>query len=224
MIIDCVADLHGYHPKLEGGDLLIIAGDLTTTDTLEQHLGFLHYLAKIQDSENSYKKITYIAGNHDAFLFPESSSRHPYSHDSIHYLSDSGIEFEGLKIWGTPWSPLFKGVNPNCKAFMLNESKLQKKFEKIPSDVDILISHSPPYLILDANKHGEPCGSMQLRMQLDGRIKPKVHVFGHIHEQGGKKMVLKRNGIGDENNTTCYNVSYVNEKYQPINAVRRIIL
>lgn len=35
MIIDCIADLHSHYPKLDGGDLLIVAGDLTDRDSLE---------------------------------------------------------------------------------------------------------------------------------------------------------------------------------------------
>ena len=60
MIIDCLADLHGHYPETEGGDLLIIAGDLTANDTLEQQLKFYIWLHR-----QKYKHYIFIAGNHD---------------------------------------------------------------------------------------------------------------------------------------------------------------
>lgn len=63
MDITAISDLHGHYPELPGGDLLIVAGDLTSRDTQEQHLQFLSWIGK-QD----YKKKIWIAGNHDNYL------------------------------------------------------------------------------------------------------------------------------------------------------------
>lgn len=63
MIIDCISDLHGHFPSLEGGDLLIIAGDLTATHTPQELYQFNDWV-KVQD----YKKKVLIAGNHDTFF------------------------------------------------------------------------------------------------------------------------------------------------------------
>ncbi len=233
MIIDAVADLHGMFPLLKGGDLLIIAGDYTGRDHISQWATFFHWL-KLQ----KYEKKILIAGNHDNLMekgFPKSQKEADELSElqafleemgedmqsDFEYLCDSGTEYKGLKIWGSPWSVWFNGVHPKCKAFMITESKLQKKFENIPSDTDILITHTPPYLILDENDEGKPCGSMQLRHQLDTRVFPKLHFFGHIHEQHGKEAILKRPGNGIEKNTHCFNVSYVDENYRPTNQVRR---
>ena len=239
MIIDAVSDLHGYLPLLTGGDLLIIAGDITAHDDLKEWATFFSWLKK-QD----YKKKILVAGNHDNFLevgFPKSTEESDslkevqsyleeigeFTEDDrecYEYLCDSGTEFEGLNIWGSPWSNWFHGVHPKCAAFMPRRSKIQRKFEKIPGDVDILITHSPPFGILDENNKRESCGSIYLTQMLDKRIKPKLHFFGHIHEQHGKELVFKRPGTGTENNTRCFNVSYVDEKYKPTNEVRRIVL
>lgn len=221
MKIDCIADLHGYEPKLPGGDLLILAGDYTARDSLLEWGDFFYWL-----KQQKYRKKILISGNHDNFLqsaYPKSE-KESYElrevkefleqmgeeNEDFEYLCDSGTEFEGYKIWGSPWSVWFSGVNPNCKAFMANESKLEKKFKKIPKDVDILITHTPPYLVLDESRDGRPCGSQMLRQQLDTRIKPILHVFGHIHEEGCKEILFKHVGV----NTICVNASYVDENYR----------
>src|SRR5690349_16270157 len=101
MIIDCISDLHGFYQKLEGGDLLIVAGDLTAKDTLEELHAFNYWLLK-QD----YEKIVFIAGNHDNKLQNREPRNEiewegtPDTLNRIVYLCDSGTEFEGLKIWG----------------------------------------------------------------------------------------------------------------------------
>lgn len=210
MIIDCIADLHGYYPKLDGGDLLIVGGDLTARDTINEHNEFCDWL----DVQPYSKKIV-IAGNHDHRICE-------YSINSLRncvYLFDSGTEFEKLKIWGCPYSLYFSGVNPKCAAFMYDEDKLKEKYDLIPDNIDILVSHSPPYGILDESDKGTLCGSRSLRDTLD-RIKPMVLVCGHIHEQGSKSMLYKHQGP----NTWCVNASYVNEHYQPVNKPMRIEL
>ncbi len=96
----------------------------------------------------------------------------------------------------------------------------------IPEDVDILITHNPPYMILDQiqTEYGASVGDQDLRYELENRLKPKLHVFGHIHENGGRQLVLKRPGYGTENNITCVNASVVNESYKMVNKPVRIIM
>lgn len=222
MIIDCISDLHGYFPELEGGDLLIIAGDLTARDEPEEYFKFEDWF-----ESQKYRKKIVIAGNHDNFL--EKYGHNLFRSDDFgeQYLQDSGVEFDGLKIWGSPWTITFPGMNPHCKAFTVDtEQELEQKWRTIPVDIDILITHSPPYGILDAvmreiNEESvswdqfEHIGSHSLlyysRMQ-----QPRLHVFGHIHEAYGKEM--------DETITSYVNASYVNEYYKPVNKPIRIIL
>lgn len=226
MIIDCISDLHGHYPKLEGGDLLIVAGDLTGRDTDKEHLDFIEWIHELE-----YRNKIYIAGNHDNFFCD------PNRHGSlklpkewnIEFLNDSGIEFEGLRIWGTPWTKTFPGINPKCCAFTCDtEEELASKFSLIPNDIDILISHVPPYGILDkvftklntGNKYVNGfhhSGSHALANKMEKTPRPRLHIFGHIHENGGKQVQYGTH-------TIMVNASHVNERYQPVNAPVRVIL
>lgn len=220
MIIDLVSDLHGYFPELEGGDLLIIAGDLTANDSVSGFLKFYEWI----NSQNYEKKVV-IAGNHDNRLQNEEDD--VKKSQSFTYLRDSGTEFEGLKIWGSPWTSQFPGINPKCCAFTRPfMQSLSDRWDLIPDDVDILITHSPPYGVLDHVKtqYGASVGDSGLRRELEERIKPRLHVFGHIHENGGVKAIFKRPGFGTENNTICVNASYVNERYQPVHKPVRVMI
>lgn len=247
MIIDCISDLHGHYPLLDGGDLLIIAGDLTASDKHYQYVDFIKWVEK-----QKYSKKIVIAGNHDNILQKMSkSSNFIYCAD---YLCDSGTEFEyeenveeehkfkgmisykvkrKLKIWGSPWSKTFPGMNPHCKAFTVDtEEELAEKFKLIPDDVDILITHSPPYGILDrinpstqleidAMPH---CGSVSLTANLSQRIKlPRLLVFGHIHGSYGQSEYFTA-GINGDQKAICVNASHVNERYEPVNKPVRVIL
>lgn len=218
MIIDCLSDCHGFYPELEGGDLLIVAGDLTSNDQKYQYIIFTEWFLK-QD----YKKKIIIAGNHDGCI---ENGEYYFNHDWLGYLCDSGTEFEGLKIWGSPWTKTFEGMNPKCKAFTCDtDEELSEKWSLIPSDIDILITHSPPFGIfdgVDTNPYDDTefhVGSFSLRdCILNDEILPKLqlHVFGHIHEHGGKMVDLV--------DLKCVNASYVNEKYKPVNKPVRIVL
>ncbi len=218
MEICCVSDLHSYFPDVGSGDLLIICGDLTARDTNKNWVDF-----EIWITSQSYKSIIIIAGNHDNFLASTDEHRMWKFWDKadyrIHYLCDSGTEFEGLKIWGSPWSLWFDGINPKCAAFTGFENDLKKKFDLIPNDIDILITHSPMYGILDQNIRGKSCGSIELRNAVD-RVKPRFLIHGHIHEQGGQQLMYKHAGP----NTWCVNASIMNEKYEPVNNPIRIEL
>lgn len=222
MIIDCIADLHGFFPETEGGDILIVAGDLTATDTAIEYGHFGAWM----DRQN-YKKKILIAGNHDNYFESKGyeSIVDIYHSINIDYLCDSDTEFEGLKIWGSPWTSQFPGINPHCCAFTCyfgcdTDEWLEEKWAMIPRDTDILITHSPSFGNYDWVKNkdgtiGTSVGSMSLWMHCL-EIRPKLHVFGHIHEAYGHSK--HANGI------EIVNASHVNERYKPVNKPIRIVL
>lgn len=216
MDITAVSDLHGHYPDLPGGDLLIIAGDLTAHDNPIEHEDFSEWL----DVQPYTKKIV-IAGNHDNNIDADLIN----CIRGCVYLYDSGTEFNGLKIWGSPWTKTFHGMNPDCTAFTVDtEEELNEKWDLIPDDIDVLITHSPFWLALDGIPNYQTdridyVGSKSLRYAID-RIMPKIFICGHIHENGGKHLVYK----GQRSNTHCYNASHVNACYKPIHAPIRIVL
>lgn len=215
MIIDCISDLHGNFPALEGGDLLIVAGDLTARNTTQQLEYFLDWLRTLQ-----YKKIIFIAGNHDTMIDDSMNTMHFHN---IEYLCDSDTEFEGFKIWGSPWTHKFPGQNPHAMAFALDsQDQLMEKWKLIPTDTDILVTHGPRYGILDKNRKGQNCGSESLATYESLNLKLKLHVFGHIHEAYGKKKSVLASQR--KYNTIYVNASHVNEMYDPVNRPIRVIL
>lgn len=219
MIIDCIADLHGHYPELEGGDLLIVAGDLTRSDQFGEHEDFRHWLA-----DQDYRCKVFIAGNHDNYLTESFPYPPEINFVTGNYLCDSGTEFEGLKIWGSPWTKRFEGMNPRCMAFTCEtEDELKAKFSMIPEDTDILITHSPPYGILDKvnRRVGDPVsvGSFALASRVQ-KVRPLLHVFGHIHESYG----AEKWSMGELKVTDYINCSHVNEYYEPVNKPIRIEL
>lgn len=224
MIIDCIGCLHGVRPKLEGGDLLIVTGDLTSHDEEEQHFAFNEWLEK-----QPYKKIILIAGNHDTWIEKnECAGFSDYDGQKVEYLCDSGTEFEGLKIWGSPWTAQFKGINPKCTAFTVKnhdhtEEVLSECWNKIPLNTDILVTHGPPFGIFDRPNRDQCVGSQSL-LEKVLELKPRLHVFSHIHEEGGKQVIFKRPGYGDENNTRFVNCSIMSDNYRPDNEPIRVIL
>lgn len=210
MIIDCISDLHGYFPSLGGGDLLIVAGDLTGWDLPSEYDLFNQWLSK-QD----YKSKVVIGGNHDGSL---QNKKTAICATNAVYLSDSHHEFEGLKIWGSPWTPNFG----NWYFMKERGNAIKEKWDMIPDDTDILITHGPPFGILDQVTMGNRGGSKEgfagcedLRRALL-RIKPMLHVFGHIHENGGKQIDLET--------CTCVNASLMDRDYNPVNIPVRITI
>ncbi len=233
MIIDCISDLHGYKPKLEGGDLLILAGDYTAAGKLTQWHEFFHWL-----KEQPYNKKILIAGNHDHFFetgFPKNKEEADDLKEVIdfldidgdfEYLCDSGTEYKGLKIWGSPWSLTFPEINPKCTAFTGTEEELAEKWELIPYDTHILITHGPSKLMHDETIDGLNVGSPSLLKWTAIHCNTiKLHVHGHIHEAYGvwdqRKIQKQFNG---KEGPVFVNCSYVNEYYQPVNNPVRVIL
>lgn len=246
MIIDCISDLHGHYPELEGGDLLIIAGDVGLTPEKYGVEEFDNWLG-----EKNYKKRIVIAGNHDTLLQAYSNIGFQLGRTAFknaEYLCDSGTEYEhttyiscimgdlpiknNLKIWGSPWVKSFIGMNPNAKAFTVDtEEKLAEKWALIPDDVDILVTHSPPNGMRDefdeVTKWGTKQfngGSLSLQKRIMNIVRPKKRllVCGHIHESYG--ILNVSSAQYDLCTWKIINASHVNECYQPVNRPIRIIL
>lgn len=200
MKIDAISDCHGCKPALHGGDLLVVAGDLTANDTLLEHSDVLDWLYK-QD----YTHKVIIAGNHDKFL---QKNPNFYCETNFHYLCDSYVELDGMLIYGSPWSLTFRGINPKCTAFTCREDDMRRHYAKIPWSTDILITHEPPFGILDYSTLEDGTfyhmGSHSLTFAIN-HISPYAHFFGHIHECGG---------MTEEKGHTIYaNCSVMNENY-----------
>ena len=208
MIVDCISDLHGEWPFLKGGaDLLIIAGDLCATNTEKEYDDFWRWMLY-----QPHEYVVIIGGNHDNFL-QENPDFFPNSGGQFSYLCDSGCEINGMKIWGSPWTKTFEGMNPKCKAFTVDsDEELAEKWEMIPYDTDILITHCPPWGILDKTRRGEHVGSKSL-FSIVYQINPKAIFYGHIHECGLK--------FTTENDILFVNCSILNEYYDNRNSYIR---
>lgn len=182
-------------------DMVIHAGDITNVGRYYEYEDFLIWF----DGLPAKHKI-FIAGNHDFGL--ENSKRGDllklFDSFDVHYLEDSSVEIEGIKIWGSPVSPPFFNW-----AFMRDSVNIQKHWEMIPDDVDILVTHTPARGILDFAIYGNEHTGCPFLLEKIKDIKPKYHIFGHIHEGYG----MEKHG-----ETTFINASVLNERYEPANS------
>lgn len=189
MRIVCVSDTHGFHNKTEvpPGDVLVHGGDCTMHGSLEDVEEFNHWLGTLP-----HRNKVVIAGNHD-FCFQQQPAEARARITNATYLEDSGCEIEGLTFHGSPWTPTFYDW-----AFMLPDADLAAKWALIPPGVDVLVTHGPPFNILDFTNRGDHAGSATLEERVRA-VKPRLHVFGHIHEAAGR---LELNGTTHINAST----------------------
>lgn len=181
--IAATSDWHGELPVIPECDLLLIAGDVCPDGAPSFQAKWLGGPFRKWLEAAPAKEVVLVAGNHDLVF-----EKGPPMNLPCHYLQDSAIELFGLKIYGTPWQLPFWG------AFNLPEEELAKKYLMVPEQVDIFISHAPPYCIGDAVFSDDEVlhtGSPALRRTVL-EIKPKLFVCGHIHEGYG---VYKVEGV-----------------------------
>jgi len=207
MKITCVADTHRSHNdlKLDRGDILIFAGDIDCWgNNAKLVLKDFSYWLKIQPFK--YKII--IGGNHDELLekLGYNIIKNDYfkEQDNIFYLENNNCIIEGIKFWGSPITPAF-----NNWFFSANRgNEIAKIWKKIPKDTDVIITHGPPYGVLDETLRGEKVGCYDLGLAVI-KIEPRYHIFGHIHLEGGKAVF--------QNGTTFINCSVLDEDYDLVN-------
>ena len=195
-----ISDTHSFHRKFTTppGDVLIHAGDIMNSGENSHDItDFNEWLA---DQPQRFKLV--IAGNHDRLFERHRSTRNLIT--NAVYLENSGIEINGVKFWGSPAQPEFMGWAFNYK----RGEEIDQVWRQIPEDTNVLITHGPPAGYRDWVKSGhESLGCRNLLTHVK-RIKPKVHVFGHIH--GGY-------GEDHDGSTHFVNASLLNEAYKPTN-------
>jgi Icc-related predicted phosphoesterase len=215
--ITFISDTHNKHNSLTeflpGGDLLICSGDISGRGSITEIENFLRWY----DSLDNYDTKIFISGNHD-FGFENENEKLIgllTGYKNIDYLQDERMDIwygddEQLVIYGTPWQPEFH----NWAFNLPRGEKLKEKWDKIPVDVDILITHSPPFGKLDFVKYDNINVGCEELMKRIGEIKPKINVFGHIHEGFGYVF---------DGNTHFINASVLNERYEfrnkPVNVL-----
>ncbi|MGH2622454.1 MAG: metallophosphoesterase family protein [Sphingobacterium sp.] len=202
MEIISISDTHGQHKALQlaGGDMIIHAGDVSGRGRPQEIADFLDWFSKL-----NFKHKIFIPGNHD-FFFENSPSDviDQFIPKGVTYLNDSGIEIEGVKIWGSPITPWFFDWAFNRG----RGEEIKKHWNLIPVDTDILVTHGPPLGILDRTVGGELTGCEDLLACVQ-QISPEYHIFGHIHEGYGRLEYDK---------TTFINASVLDESYNLVNS------
>jgi len=206
--ITLISDTHNKHKQvthhLPGGDLLIHAGDSTSR-------GYKHEIqefCKWYDGLNNYTRKVFIAGNHDWGFQdnPQETLEIVNFYKNIDYLQDSmfllGDDYEsGVKIWGSPWQPEFHNWAFNLPK---HGDQLAEVWQKIPTDVDILVTHGPACGYLDCVTGQYDNLGCELLTERIKEIKPKIHVCGHIHTGYGYTF---------DGNTHFFNAAVLNEQY-----------
>ena len=187
-----VSDTHTKHEMLDlpKGDVLIHAGDCTNNGTRKEIAEFDAWLATLD-----FKHKILVPGNHDTALDPKASERSNRLEDkkdaetqviNATILRAEMVEVMGMKIFGLPHT-----IDPFNKVWWAyradNEEEMKEMASKIPSGLDILVSHSPPWQVGDTSRRGKHCGSKGLaEVVLETKVEPpKLWVFGHVHECGG---------------------------------------
>ena len=204
MKLAMLSDTHCRHQMVDvpDADVFVFAGDMCGCGAHYEVHDFCLWLKELP-----HKHKVIVAGNHDwHFQRAPAIAKEMIEDAGAVYLSDSGCEIDGVKFYGSPFQPEF------CSwAFNLPRGGkgLRERWAAIPDDTDVLITHGPPEGILDLCMDGDRPGCSILRDNVIDRVKPQIHVFGHIHSGYG---LCYHDGIRFANATIC------DEDYQPVNA------
>ncbi len=183
-----LSDTHGCHHRLRElpeADVVVHSGDFCMVGTEQEAIDFLNWLCDLP-----YKHKIFICGNHDDCLYGNSVDG---LDENVHYLCNSGVTIDGMKFYGVPM------FMDDCVT-----DRQSRNYARIPSDVDVLITHTPPYGILDFDDDIN-YGSEEVLKKVN-EIQPKLHIFGHIQRHHG----LTDNGVTRFSNGTIMNADYSN--------------
>lgn len=225
-----ISDTHTKHKKLTipECDVLVHCGDFTWDGKFWDVRNFYYWLQK----QPAKHKII-IAGNHELSFDRNTGSKYNAAakaiiadciDESIHYLENSEIIIDGIKFYGTPWTPwfhdwAFNGITDLDLPFTRSGvTSLSEIYNRIPEDVQVLICHGPPYDICDMSERGdERTGSVEMRkLTSEKLIQLRLYLCGHIHEARG--MMVADGGV------TFVNASSLARDYETVEQPITIML
>lgn len=188
-----VSDTHNMHrmlKELPKADIIVHSGDFTMTGTKNEAVDFINWFCDLP-----YRHKIFIAGNHDFCMFNAKVEGLP---ENVYMLNRSDVTIDGVRFFGIPY-------------FVESEisGEDEEYIKTVPNDCDILITHMPPFNILDFSD-GIHYGNMSLRKKI-AEVKPSYHLFGHIHNNYG---VTRQNG------TVFSNAALLNDTYEINNKPR----
>lgn len=192
-----ISDTHGCHHRLRDlpeADIIVHSGDFTMNGSQQEAIDFMNWFCDLP-----YHHKIFICGNHDDCLYGANIDG---LDANVHYLCNSGVEIDGIKFYGVP---MFMG---DCIT-----DRQARNYDRIPSDTDVLITHSPAYGILDFDDDIN-YGSEEIMTKLS-HLNLKAHLFGHIHAQ---------HGIITTGNTIFSNGAIMNAGYINLNQPNEIII
>jgi Icc-related predicted phosphoesterase len=200
-----ISDTHNSHDalKINECDILIHAGDESYRGTEAETVAFAKWF-NVQPARH----LVWTPGNHSLGVeekWPKSIQWMMDYCPRANILLHSDVTLEGVKVWGSPATPWYHSWAYN----FYRGPDIKAIWDKIPSDTNIVVTHGPPYGIRDVvERTHQSVGCEELRKRLL-TMKPKYHVFGHIHEGYGQEQFM---------DTTYINASIMDREYDPVNA------
>lgn len=188
-----ISDTHGAHRRLgnlPSADVVVHSGDFTMVGSKNEALDFLDWFCALP-----HRHKIFICGNHDDCLYGANIDG---LDRNVHYLCNSGVEIDDVKFYGVP---MFMA---DCITEWQN-----RHYAAIPDDTDVLITHTPPYGMLDFDDNIN-YGSEELLQRVIA-VSPRLHLFGHIHRQYG----VTDNGFTQFSNGAIMNEDYMT-RHMPI--------
>jgi Icc-related predicted phosphoesterase len=208
MRIIATSDMHGKlaQATLPAGDALVLAGDLledAPKDCADPVAWQAERLRELDAylADLPFEAVLLIAGNHDLVLQERPDLGRALR--GARYLEDAGCEVEGVRFWGSPWQP---GLCHH-PFFLADGGPAFELYRRIPAGTDVLITHTPPWGILDAWDPPTELGSRMLRARV-AALRPRVHIFGHMHPSYGAREV---------EGTRFYNAALCDDEGRPVN-------
>ncbi|MFT7642949.1 MAG: Icc-related predicted phosphoesterase [Pirellulaceae bacterium] len=191
-----ISDTHAQHDELRvmRGDVLIHCGDFCDGFRIDEN-----DLANVDRwfGTLDFELILVVGGNHD-FVAQKRRSEGTSVFSNAVYLEDESYQFGGVNFYGSPWVPEL-----DKWAYYLPDADLRDAWARIPSDTDVLITHTPPFGILDRTRSGNQVGCPFLRSAV-AELNLRVHCFGHVHSRYGQH---------DESSVKFINASSVDSNY-----------
>jgi len=196
-----ISDTHGKHLNFTHSiptdtDVIVHSGDFLEYNLPEEAKSFFAWFRSIPGRH----KIL-IGGNHDYLLDPENNLYEEMDLTGIHFLTGQSIEIDGMTFYGDS-QVLMKDYAYGSAFSYQDENEGETIWSKIPDNTQVLITHGPPFDILDKVEHYDKTkrlGCKALKKRIEDLTELKLHLFGHVHQARGNKLI---NGVQFSNAAT----------------------